>query len=166
MNETQETWGYVYQVTDSDTAKTRYYLSPLRHDKVFDTGLPSEAIIGELSDAKRISVETFKPNPVFVRFLAKVFGGHANRCAELVAEAKRTKNGWVYVVDKRTPTPQGAVPPEDIIGGCEVREGELLRFLASPKHQLVSVHGLFRLEPYFHDKLVEEFEALPPARSR
>ena len=160
MCQTSESWGYVYVVDDRDNARQRYYLSPLPHSSVFAVGLPPEAIVGELSDPKSISQETFKPNPMFIKFLAQVLEKHANGCTELVAEAERTRNGWVYVIDKRTPTPDGAVPPEDIMGGYEVNEGRLQRFLASPNHKLVSSHGLFRLGPYFEARLIEELDAL------
>src|SRR5262249_21366909 len=35
-------------------------------------------------------------------------------------EALRQQDGWIYILDGRTPTPQGAVPPEDISGAFEV----------------------------------------------
>src|SRR5712691_1521181 len=109
----------VYEV-EVDGAKKRY-LSPLPHEIAFQVGLTTEAIIGELAnDSDEISIESFKPNPIFKNFLQWVIGKHALSIPTLVAEAKRQHDGYVYVLDLRTPTPDGAVPPEDIIGGFEV----------------------------------------------
>jgi hypothetical protein len=60
-----------------------------------------------------------------------------------MAEAARLGNGWVYIIDQRTPTPGGQVPPEDIIGAFEVKDGDILpgSYRASPNHMILSPNG-------------------------
>jgi hypothetical protein len=75
----------------------------------------------------------------------------------LQAEARRRWTGWVYLIDARTPTPAGAVPPSDIIGAFEVRDGRVVpkSYQPNANHLLVSSNGLFKLEPALHERLVE-----------
>ncbi len=63
----------------------------------------------------------------------------------------------MYLIDARTPTPAGVVPPSDIIGAFEVRAGEVVPRSYQPNvnHLLVSSNGLFKLESALHEKLVE-----------
>jgi hypothetical protein len=74
------------------------------------------------------------------------------------AEAKRLGEGWVYVIDQRTPTPEGPIPLEDIIGGVEVKRGEIVpnSYRANPKHQILSTKGFFRLDPGLRTCLLRE----------
>jgi hypothetical protein len=67
----------------------------------------------------------------------------------------------VYVIDQRTRTPQGAVPPEDIVGRFEVKGGQVVpgSYRPSPKHMILSSCGFFELgelQPY----LLAELAAL------
>lgn len=151
-----------YAVYEIDVeGETRRYLSPLPHVIGFQFGLTTEAIIGELAnDADEISVDSFKPNPVFKNFLQWVIGKHAISLPAFVAEAKRQCDGYVYVLDQRTPTPDGAVPPEDIIGGFEVKNGELIRFIGSPNYVVYGRNGLMSLERSIHGKLIDELTEL------
>jgi hypothetical protein len=80
----------------------------------------------------------------------------------LSAEAKRQGEGLVCVVDQRTPTPQGAVPPEDIVGVFEIKNGQVVpgSYQASPKHMILSANGFFRLGSELQPCLLEELAAL------
>lgn len=164
MADSSQNVTYAYEVDAPGDGGKRCYLSPLPREKGFNLGLRPEAIIGEVSDPNNITPQSFKPNPAFVRFLSHVLAKHAGQCVALVEEAQRTQNGWVYVIDQRTATPDDAVPPEDIIGAFEVQDGKMVRFHGSPNHQLVSNRGIFRLHSFFQDRLIDELEALGPAQ--
>jgi len=76
----------------------------------------------------------------------------------LIAEARRQSDGWVYVIDQRTRTPQGAVPPEDIIGAFEVRGGQVVpdSYRPFPSHIILTGDGFFRLEAELQACLLQE----------
>jgi hypothetical protein len=90
-------------------------VSLLSEDVVFAKGLVPQAVVGKLrkasSDGGTLTQANFVGNPAFVDFLHQVIAVHAPREAEFIAEAKRRVTGRVYVVDGRTATPQGDVPP-------------------------------------------------------
>ena len=60
----------------------------------------------------------------------------------LVNAANNQKEGWVYIIDQRSPPPQGEVPPYDIIGAFEVMEARLGEFKPNSKYQIKSPNGL------------------------
>jgi hypothetical protein len=151
----------ICNISSEFDGKQHYYVTPLSPEFVYRYGLRSEAIMGELANGPEdLSQEHFTPNPLFLRFVGWVIAKHAANCSELVDEAKRTKNGLVFILDARTPSPDGAVPPEDIIGGVTVQNGELLEFNNSPNYQLLTQRGFMELDPWFRDRLVEELTAL------
>ena len=152
---------FVYDVHGDSGGETVYYLSPLPPHLGFGKGLPPEAIMGQLRQGPEdFSPAGFAPNEPFTRFLHAVIAKHAASCPGLMAEARRQHNGFVYILDLRTPTPNDAVPPEDIIGAVEVRDGQLGHFQGSPNYRIVAQNGLMTLDPWFHAKLMEELLAV------
>jgi len=157
----EKSWLWVLHVQNGPEDKGQYLLSALSPGIVFKKGVPREAILGELAgNAGQISPEGFRPNPVFIQFLHWVIARHSTQCSDLVEEAKRQQEGYVYVIDQRTPTPGGQVPLEDIIGVFEVKGGELATYRASPNHQLLTQQGPLRLTPWYQEKLLEELRKL------
>jgi hypothetical protein len=151
------------------------YLAALPHDVVFRAGLPWQAVVGEaLMGAKDVMAdrpeglqyERFKANPEFARFLHWVLAKHAPRCPSIVLEAGRQRNGYVYIVDMRTPTPAGPVPPSDIIGAVEVQNGEVTSYQGSPQYEPFGRSGLMQLEHWLEARFKEELSALATRRSR
>jgi hypothetical protein len=143
-------------------------LSVLHPDDVKSLGrLPNEAIAGlinrNLSTGDRISVEQFRPNPVFIRFMHDVIKSFGPDDPELQQAAVQQRKGWIYIIDLRTPEgPQGRVPPEDIIGGFEVKNGRIVRdsYSINDKHLVFSEHGLVQLSPFLHKALTRELKRL------
>src|SRR5438128_488078 len=119
----------VYCADTPDGAKD--YVSCLPHEQVFARGLVPEAIIGvllrPLAPGESIIPTVFARNRVFVDFMQGVVARRGPELPGLIAEARRQAEGWVYVIDQRTRTPQGAIPPEDIVGAFEVKGGKVLR---------------------------------------
>ncbi len=142
-----------------DRERLRRYVSPLSLEHLAQKGLRSEAIMGELS-GPNLSPDTFQQNPLFLKFLGWVIAKHGPRSAELLDEVRRQQNGYVYLIDHRSQSADGSVPPEDIIGGFEVRDGAIVRYHSSPNYQLYTKAGLMSLPGTFHELLVEELSKL------
>jgi hypothetical protein len=142
------------------------YVTVLPPEVMFKDGLAPEAIVGiltrPLESGESITPEVFARNKVFVDFLHKVIARHAPNAPACQAEATKLGNGWIYIIDQRTPTPGGPVPPEDILGAIEVKNGTIVEgsYQASPNHRILSQRGFFRLDPELHQRLVEELAAL------
>src|SRR5262245_11192596 len=106
------------------------YITCLNHEHVFQHGLPAEAIVGvllrPLEAGEAITPGVFARNRTFVEFLHSVIARRGPTLPGLIAEAKRQGEGWVYVIDQRTPTPHDAVPPEDIIGAFKIENGQVV----------------------------------------
>ena len=119
----------------------------------FEFGLIEEAIVGECTQ----SLEDDE----------HVIARHAPQLPALRAEARRQHTGWVYVIDARTASPDGHVPPCDIIGGFEVRSGEVApgSYRPNTDHKLLTANGVFRLEPALHERLMEQINERIVARS-
>ena len=110
-------------------------------------GLPAEAVAG-LFDGKELSAATFRPNRLFVEFMHMTIRESGPLDPGLQEAARARHNGWVYVVDLRTPhAGGGAVPPEDIIGGFEVRDGTIVAdsYRRNDRHEVFNQHGLVHL---------------------
>ena len=110
-------------------------------------GLPPEAIAG-LVDGDELSPLTFRPNRVFVEFMHMTIREIGPLDPGLQEAARAQRDGVVNVVDLRTPHgPSGTVPPEDIIGGFEVRGGVIVADSYQPnsRHQVFNEHGLVHL---------------------
>jgi hypothetical protein len=142
-----------------EQGRMRCYLAAVDVD--LDGGLPGEAILGEFTGGpERLDPDHFTPNPKFLQFLHRVLARHAASAPGFLAEAERQKDGHVYVLDKRTPTPTGAVPPEDIIGAIEIAGGKPLRYVGSPRYAALTIRGQTQLDPWLHARLVDELRAL------
>lgn len=145
----------------STAAPVRHFLSVLPESLLGDRALPSEAIVGELKGgAERITPDTFVPNNRFMAFLHWVIARHAATHPDLVETARRQGNGDVTLVDRRTTQPEGKVPPEDVLGVFEVKDGKVLRYRVNPRHALLTEHGLFELDPWFQDRLLDELKLI------
>ncbi len=142
------------------------YVTCLSLEHVFEHGLQPEAIVGvlvrPLQDGEQISPDNFARNRVFVDFMHSVIARRGPELPGLIAEANRQGEGWVCVVDQRTPAPQGAVPPEDIVGVFEIRNGQVAvgSYRASPNHVIFSANGFFFLGAELQPCLIEDLVAL------
>lgn len=164
----------VFQCDTPDGPK--HYVSCLSHEQVFASGLPPEAIIGVLlrpwGPGETITPAVFARNRVFVEFMHEVIGRRGPMLNGLRAEARRQREGWVYLIDQRTLTPEGAVPPEDIVGAFEVEDGQVVpgSYRAIPEHVILSSDGFFRigaeLEACLLEELAKRASAFRGARKR
>jgi|SRR4051794_41180074 hypothetical protein len=84
------------------------YVSCLAEHLVFAHGLPEEAIIGvvlrALQPGEALTPGVFARNRVFVEFMHGVVARRAPQVPSLISQARRQQDGWMYVIDQRTPT--------------------------------------------------------------
>jgi hypothetical protein len=106
----------------------------------------------------------FKPNTVFVDFLHEVIARRGPESSSLQSAARAQGEGWVYLIDARTPTPEGDVPVHDILGAFAVKSGELVAGSYQPNrhHTILSPDGIFQLESTLFESLMEELIARHP----
>ncbi|CAN5437002.1 hypothetical protein BH11MYX1_BH11MYX1_48750 [soil metagenome] len=156
----------VFDVVGKDGAR-HFYLSPLTPEDVRTIGsLPGEGIMGELLNGERPAADAkldpaqFRPNPVFLTFLSGVFAQYGHQAPGFAAAAQAQQSGYIYIIDARTATPRGQVPPEDILGGIEISNGAPVRYHASGSYRTLTERGVMRLHPWMHTKLIEELRKL------
>jgi hypothetical protein len=155
----------VFVFTVWEVGEATDYATVLPPEVFSKTGAVGEAVVGALprdgSEHESISPEGFVPNEAFIRFLHLVVAEHAPTFAGVQTEAERIGNGWLYIIDRRTPTPEGPVPPEDIIGGFQVKGGRVVpgSYVAGESHRLLTERGFFHLDDELHRKLVDELVA-------
>ncbi len=157
---------------DSDSFQVFTFLTP--DDARRLGGIPREAIIGLVApgtsaEERGFTPETFQPNPSFVLFMHEVIRRCAHDMPGLQAEARSVGEGFVYLIDGRTATPQGAVPPEDIIGFVRAVQGRIVpdSYQPNENHRIVTDAGLFQLPTELHECLLAALRTLPtgPAES-
>jgi hypothetical protein len=146
---------------EDDRGQLHLYLVAIEPDDLSEHGLVAEAIVGELTGGPdHLDPDHFRPNPLFVQFLHWVLARHAAASPGFLEEAARQKEGHVYILDARTPTPDGAVPPEDIIGAIEISGAKPLRYVGSSRYVAFTHRGGPQLDPWLHARLVDELRAL------
>jgi hypothetical protein len=143
----------------------RDYLTLLKPDTVFAQGLTPKAIVGVmrrlLQPGEKITPDLFILNRPFVDFLHGVLARYSPGQPACQAEARQVGEGFIYILDQRTPTPEDEVPPEDIIGALEVRDGNIIpdSYRPNPNHLILSARGFFRLDDTLHGCLMQELAA-------
>jgi hypothetical protein len=127
-------------VPAADRHRVVAYLAPA--EVAARGALPPESVIG------RIDGDTFTPNPGFVALLHRVVAEAAPRDAAFQRAAAAQREGWVYVIDLRTPQgPHGDVPFADIIGGFPVTDGTIAAkgYWSNGDYAAWSADGITRL---------------------
>jgi hypothetical protein len=157
-------WVYWQKTAEGDFQ----VLSVLQPDDVQALGgLPDEAVVGSiggnLGAGDEIPVGQFRPNRAFVTFMHQVIETFGPDDPELLQAAAQQGEGWLYIIDLRTPEgPQGRVPSEDIVGAFEVRSGQIIKdsYGTNDKHVVFSEHGLVQLPPSLQAALIRELKLL------
>ena len=150
---------YVYRVNCPEGF--RDIVSLVRPGTSFEGGLAGNAVLGTcrrlLTKGDKVTPENFVPNEAFVCLLHAVIAAHGREIRELQRAARQQAEGWVYLIDARTPDPTGDVPPRDIIGAFEVTGGTIVpaSYKRNPAHMLISQDGIFRLQDELYDRVLQ-----------
>ncbi|WP_326559686.1 hypothetical protein [Micromonospora sp. NBC_01796] len=128
----------------------REVVSLLEADWVSRHGLHPEAVMAvvrEGADPYDLEPVDVRESGPFLRLLSRVIFENVNRCADIRRRADLQSAGYFYLLDERTQDPGGRVPPEDIIGSIEVRDGQPVAgsYQHNPRHRLLAAAGWFRL---------------------
>ena len=139
----------------SAAVKLNQVLSFVSPEFVQKWGLPSEAVYG--SFVGDLSAEEFYPNRVFINFMHATIARVGPADPSMMAAAERERDGYVYVIDLRTPNgPQGDVPMEDIVGGFKVAGGLIVpdAYWSNSAHRVFTRNGSVRLPPALRDAML------------
>ena len=100
-----------------------------------------------IDEGEKLDPSIFRANKPLVDLLHEVISRNTPAVPEFRATALRQHTGFTYILDGRTPTPQGHVPPHDIIGRFEVRDPAIVldSYRANPHHLLLSTDGFFKI---------------------
>ena len=145
----------------------RDVVSPVDGRWLFDHGygLAPTAIFGVLlrlrEDGGGIEPENFRQNRPCVDVLHEVVAAEAPRTRATRRQAKRQGGGYLYMLDGRTPDPEGTVPGEDIIGAFSLRDGGIVpgSYQPNPQHKLLTAGGFFVLPPELEGALMDRMRA-------
>lgn len=152
---------FIYQVQINGNVQN--LVSFLSTQETSKYGLPSEAVVGSIPPtAEEVTLNNFQVNPVFLDFLHTTITKYAPALSSFQAEARQRQDGWVYVIDRRTSTPQGQVPPEDILGAFQIHKGKLIpgSYKRNTNYQLLSKNGFFHLDSEIYQKMLDEIQKL------
>ncbi len=155
----------VYSVRNDGRAATHVSLLP--HEISFESGLPPECIVGELitpvGEGGELEPENFARNSIFVDYLHDFIARTASRDPGLVEAGRSGGLPYLYLIDQRTPTPHGEVPPEDILGAFRVENGQISEASYEgnrQNHRILSHRGFFNLGEAMMAELISEQERI------
>jgi hypothetical protein len=147
--------------------KRHNVVSPIDGRWLFEHGygLSETAIFGVLlrriDDGGQIIPENFRPNRSFVDFLHALLAAEAPKTTSARLQATRQREGYLYLIDGRTPDPGGRVPPEDIIGAITIQAGTLIpnTYQRNDRHRLLTSDGFFVLSAELEATLMQQMRA-------
>lgn len=146
---------------------TEEFITLVDPDTIREQGLRPEQIVGKLrtptAAGGKVDADNFMPNVAFVDYLHDFVARTAAEDSGLVEAARSGKVENLFVVDQRTATPDGQVPPEDILGAFVVKDGAISAADYQSnrgKHQLLTSRGFFDLGAGVMQQLVDAQTAL------
>ncbi len=115
--------------------------------------VPAHAVVGHApADGDRPDWRTFATSAAFLQRYSRYMRGELAVRPRVLGEGRVRAGDKLYVIDPRTPTPQGDVPSRDIVGYYETDAGGVPRaetFSYNPKHLFVTPEG--KLSGVLHD---------------
>ena len=138
-------------------------VSLLSPEVAFLDGLHDEVIMGQCrreNPKERINPKNFAPNPKFTSILQQIIAENMADLLEIQQQARKQRDGYIFLIDARTATRDGHIPPCDIFGGMAVERGLIVRgsYEPNPNYQLFSERGIFLLPTELQQKLMQKLE--------
>ena len=133
-------------------------LSPLTPDEVHEDGLPSHAVLGQISALlPSMTPDQFEENDDFVALVHEVCQKLAPQLTDLQTAAKAQGTGQIYLIDQRAGQVTGDVSAEDILGVFDVRSGDILpkSYRANPQYRLLTDNGPIQLPGSLEEHLLQ-----------
>ncbi len=126
---------------------------------IFERGLDPITILGHYAtpienpednaETERVmsNHEEFVQNPQFMEHFHRLVSVTVPQIPEFVEGARRQSTRYFYLLDARTPDPQGDVPSEDIIGVFDLEQGLVPEaYEPVPVYRLVGKNGWFSVD--------------------
>ncbi len=107
------------------------------------------------------SVASFSRGREFTNFLHAAIARNGPTLPGIQAAVAEQADGYVYVIDGRTPTPQGRVPNEDIIGAFQIHDGKVGpdSYQQFEAHRLYTERGFFQLDDDLAQLVLKDLQA-------
>ncbi len=137
-------------------------LSLLSPAEVEQYGLPTEAVLGEISALlPTMTPDQFEGNPSFVNLIHETVQVIGPTLPDLQTQAKAQGTGHVYVLDGRASS-QERLTPEDILGQFKVRRGEIIgeSYIPNPEYKLLTNNGPLQLPLAVEERILEKIHFL------
>jgi hypothetical protein len=120
-----------------------------------DAPVPAHAIVGQMKLAAGGAPDwhSFQKNRTFLDFYTRFMRGELPTKPEMLERARVKPGEYIYVIDARTPTPEGEVPWVDIVGHYQTKTDGTAKsetFEYNEEHLLVRGEGL--LSAIFDDE--------------
>lgn len=139
--------------------RTVFYYTLLPECVVSDYGLSAPLIVGVIDNPegsdeplREIVSRSLKVNSEFKKTLHGFCAEVLPNMPRLESQARAQGKGWLYIIDQRTPDPEGEVPPKDIVGAFEVSNGSIVGYQPNPKYEVNSVDGFTNFGSVINDK--------------
>jgi hypothetical protein len=114
-------------------------------------------VVGQLVDYKgELEPHNFARNPAFLERLHGIVRATGPSLPKLVEAAQRQVQGLVFVLDGRTSNPAEGVPPEDIVGGFQAVDGQVVpgSYMPNPNYKLFTDRGFPQLDSLLIERLI------------
>lgn len=147
----------LYVFTFHNDGQIHRSLALLSPEKVQQYGLPTEAVLGEISALlPSMTPDQFEANEAFLTLLHKTVRQFGPQLTELQAQAKTQGTGYLPFIDGRAPT-NSQIAPEDILGQFEVSRGEIKAdsYLPNPHYKLLTDNGPIQLPSLIETHIME-----------
>ena len=144
---------YLYKLPSGDT--TLHLLSPLGKEELAKLKSKSELFLGRLIDPeKEIGPDNISYNADFLVVLHQVVRGLMVSDPDVLSQAESQPNGFVFIVDRRSPSAYAEnasadregeeVEKEDVIGIFLVNENktDVSKYRPNPDYKLISKRGV------------------------
>ena len=151
--------GHVYDIEMHGVVT--YYHSFVASDLILKYGLKGCVISGKVEKSEQNGIEDhFIANTEFKETVFKFVDSVMRQDPNLVQAAENQIDGNVYIIDQRTPDPNGRVEMFDILGAFEVENKTLGAFKKNANYQIKSVNGFIDFGPRNNAKFNAYLEGL------
>lgn len=147
----------LYVFTFHDDGQIYRSLALLSPEEVQQHGLPTEAVLGEISALlPTMTPDQFEANEAFLNLLHDTIREFGPQLAELQAQAKTQGTGYISFIDGRAQD-NTQLAQEDILGQFEVSRGEIKNgsYLPNPHYKLLTDNGPLQLPPLIEARIME-----------
>jgi hypothetical protein len=122
--------------------------------------IPSKAVCGYFEN-ESTDPRHFVENKEFVQYMHTIIAEKGFNLPSLKDAAKQRINGYLYIIDLRTPEGiMGNVPPEDIIGAFKVENQQLVNnsYWRNGSHKILTENGLVKLPLDMCNLVIEDLK--------